>query len=114
MGDQGKSEGGGVMQTYQTGTVSVTAGGTTVTGTGTIWSGINCREIDRISIDGSPDILITARTDTNHLEITPWAGANKTNVPYKIYQNYPVRVVGVAAAEDIGTGLRKLMTDGLP
>jgi hypothetical protein len=102
------------MQTYFTGTVSVSAGATTVTGTGTTWSGGNAKEADRISIDSSPDILITAVTDLTHLEIPPWAGADKSGVPYIIYQNYSPRVLGVAAAEDVGTMIAKLKTGGLP
>jgi hypothetical protein len=86
---------------YQTGTVSVSNGGTVVTGIGSIWSGTNAKEGDFIAIDGLDPVLITEVTDTTHLKIPPWTGANKTAVPYVIYQNFVGRVVGVAAAQDV-------------
>jgi hypothetical protein len=99
---------------YFTGTVSVAAGGTVVTLAGGMWSGINARQGDFISIDNSDGILITEITDATHLKIPPWQGAAKTGVAYVIYQNYVGRVVGVAAAEDVGEMLEKLHVDGLP
>lgn len=89
------------IPTYSTGIVSVSNGGTVVTGSGSIWSGVNAKEGDFISIDGLDPILITEVTDTTHLKIPPWTGANKTAVPYVIYQNFVGRVVGVAAAQDV-------------
>jgi hypothetical protein len=99
---------------YSTGTVSVTAGGTTVTGAGVMWSGINVKQGDFISIAGMAEVLITEVTDAANLKIAPWQGAAQTNAPYIIYQNYVGRVVGVAAAEDVGEMLEKLHVDGLP
>lgn len=89
------------IPTYQTGTVSVSNGGTVVTGVGSIWSGTNVKEGDFISIDGLDPVLITEVTDVTHLKIPPWTGANKAGVPYVIYQNFVGRVVGVAAAQDV-------------
>jgi hypothetical protein len=99
---------------YSTGTVSVAAGGTVVTCLGGMWSGINAKQGDFISIDGLDEVLITEVTDATQLKIAPWQGAAKTSVPYVIYQNYVGRVVGVAAAEDVGDMLEKLHVDGLP
>jgi hypothetical protein len=99
---------------YSTGTVSVAAGGTDVTGAGVMWSGINVKQGDFISIAGSEAVLITEVTDAANLKIVPWQGAAQSNVAYTIYQNYVGRVVGVAAAEDVGVMLEKLHTDGLP
>jgi hypothetical protein len=99
---------------YSTGTVSVAAGGTDVTGAGVMWSGINVKQGDFISIAGLAEVLITEVTDAANLKITPWQGAAQTNAPYIIYQNYVGRVVGVAAAEDVGEMLEKLHVDGLP
>jgi hypothetical protein len=99
---------------YSTGTVSVAAGGTIVTGSGGSWTGINAKHGDFISIGGSAAVLITEVTDATHLKIPPWGGPTLTNVGYVIYQNYVGRVVGVAAAEDVGEMLEKLHTDGLP
>ncbi|MGY3409528.1 hypothetical protein ACVWZV_005641 [Bradyrhizobium sp. GM5.1] len=101
------------LPTYFTGTVSVTNGGTTVTGSGTIWSGANAKEGDFfVRSDGFA--LITEVTDTTHLEITPWPGATVAGGVYSIAQNYNGRILGVAAAQDVGTMLKKLHTDGLP
>jgi hypothetical protein len=99
---------------YSTGTVSVAAGGTTVTGAGVMWSGINVKQGDFISIAGLAEVLITEVTDAANLKIAPWQGAAQSNAPYLIYQNYVGRVVGVAAAEDVGEMLEKLHVDGLP
>jgi hypothetical protein len=99
---------------YSTGTVSVAAGGTVVTGTGAMWSGTNAKQGDFISINNLATVLITEVTDATHLKIAPWPGATQTNVAYTIYQNYVGRVVGVAAAEDVGVMLEKLHVDGLP
>jgi hypothetical protein len=98
---------------YTTGTVSVTHLGTTVTGAGGMWSGINAREGDFfVRADGVA--VITEVTDQATLQITPWPGATVTGGTYAIQQNYVGRVVGVAAAEDVGVMLEKLHTDGLP
>lgn len=101
------------LPTYSTGTASVAAGGTVVTGSGGMWSGSNVKQGDFISI-GTDAVLITGVTDATHLTISPWPYAAKTTQPYVIYQNYVGRVVGVAAAEDVGVMLEKLHTDGLP
>lgn len=102
--------------TYSTGTVSVTAGGTVVTGIGTIWSGINAKAGDSLYIGAIADpVEIKDITDVTHLTLwAPWAGSTQTSVTYTIVQDYPARVVGVAAAQDVGTMLAKLHTDGLP
>ena len=87
--------------------------GTTVTGAGVMWSGINAREGDYfVRADGVA--VITEVTDQATLQITPWPGATVTGGTYAIQQNYVGRVVGVAAAEDVGVMLEKLHTDGLP
>jgi hypothetical protein len=101
------------LPTYSTGAVSVTNGGTTVTGAGAIWSGANAKEGDFfVRSDGFA--LITEVTDATHLKITPWPGATVSGGTYSIEQNYNGRVVGVAAAQDVGTMLKKLHTSGLP
>ena len=78
-----------------------------------MWSGINAREGDYfVRADGIA--VITEVTDQATLQITPWPGATVTGGTYAIEQNYVGRVVGVAAAEDVGVMLEKLHTDGLP
>ena len=95
------------LPVYFTGTVDVTHGGTVVTGTGAMWSGINAKQGDFFTrSDGTA--VITEVTDATHLVITPWPGATVTGGTYQIQQNYVGRVVGVAAAEDVGVMLEKL------
>ena len=101
------------LPVYSTGTVDVANHGTTVTGAGSLWSGTNAREGDFFTrADGVA--VITEVTDATHLQITPWPGATVSGGSYAIQQNYVGRVVGVAAAEDVGVMLQKLHTDGLP
>jgi hypothetical protein len=96
------------LPTYSTGTVAVAAGGTVVTNAGGMWTGINVKQGDFISIAGSTAVLITEVTDASHLKIAPWPGAAQTAAAYVIYQNYVGRVVGVAAAEDVAEMLERL------
>ena len=101
------------LPVYSTGTVAVDHLGTVVTGSGGLWSGINAREGDFFTrADGVA--VITEVTDATHLQITPGPGATVSGGSYAIQQNYVGRVVGVAAAEDVGVMLEKLHTDGLP
>lgn len=88
------------LPTYQTGTASVVNGGTVVTGTGPIWSGVNVKEGDFFSrADGVA--LITEVTSSTSLKITPWPGATVVDGSYTIHQNFSGRVVGEAAARDV-------------
>lgn len=98
------------LPTYNTGTVGVANGGTTVTGVGTVWSGVNVREGDFFArADGVA--VVTEVTDTTHLQITPWPGATvASGGAYTIHQNFVGRVVGVAAAEDVATLIALLGT----
>lgn len=99
------------LPTYQTGTVSVSNGGTTVTGSGTIWSGTNVKQGDFFArSDGVA--LITEVTDTDTLQITPWPGATVSGGAYTIHQNFVGRVVGVAAAEDVANLVAALDKNG--
>lgn len=78
--------------TYFTGTVSVAAGGTVVTGGGgLIWSPANVVQFDEISIDGLPEVKILEVTDLTHLVIPAWQGGDLTDVPYVIYQSSRLR-----------------------
>ena len=100
-------------QTYATGTVSVPDGGTIVTGIGTIWSGANVKIGDTIYLNNLlPGIEIADITDLTHLVLpVPRVGA-LTNVPYTIVQNFPARVVGVAAAQDVSRLVAALNKEG--
>ncbi|ETR75923.1 hypothetical protein X566_20215 [Afipia sp. P52-10] len=95
---------------YTQGTVSVSAGGTVVTGVDTLWS--NLRAYDSISIDGGPPIVIEAVTDVTHLVIAPWQGGAKTNVTYRAYMVSPLRFEGGQQAADVARLVAALNKDG--
>ncbi|SIO51219.1 hypothetical protein SAMN05443247_06906 [Bradyrhizobium erythrophlei] len=96
---------------YSTGTVSVTAGGTVVTGVSTIWSGVNARPGDMIQI-GSGLALIADVTDTTHLVIPPWGGSTVSTAAYTIYQTSPLRFAGGQAMQDVSTLVAALNATG--
>ena len=60
--------------TYTTGTVSIASGGTTVTGSGTLWSSINARPGDLL-LAGGVLTVVKEVTDPTHFIIPPWAGS---------------------------------------
>ncbi|MCP3409229.1 hypothetical protein [Bradyrhizobium sp. CCGB01] len=93
------------LSSYSTGTVTVSAGGTTVTGTGTIWSDGSAKPGDLLQI-GNFQSVISDVTDATHLVIPPWGGGAQTGVAYKIWQVSPQRFAG---AEVMGT-VNKLVT----
>lgn len=97
---------------YATGTVSVAEGGTTVVGTGTIWSGVNARAGDLLVVAGEPAALITDVVDVTHLTITPWAGADQSGSSYAIYKCSPLRYAGGQAMADVSKLLAVLNDAG--
>ncbi|UGX98222.1 hypothetical protein G6321_00025095 [Bradyrhizobium barranii subsp. barranii] len=84
------------LVSYSTGTVSVAAGGTTVTGVGSIWSDENARPGDILQI-GNFQSVISDKTDPTHLVIPPWGGGAQAGVAYKIWQVSPQRFAGAEA-----------------
>lgn len=97
---------------YSTGTVSVAANGTVVTGTGS-WGSVNARPGDKISINGSQFQNISDVTDLTHLALmVPWSGADQSSVPYIISQESPLRFVGGQAMADVSAMVAALNTNG--
>jgi hypothetical protein len=90
---------------YTTGTVSIADGETTLVFTGSLLGDMVARRGDRIYVDNEqPGVEIFERTDTTHCEIAvPWSGGTKVNVPFTIIADFPARVAGVEAAEDVTT-----------
>jgi hypothetical protein len=88
------------FSTYSTGTVSVSANGTVVTGTGTIWSGINVRPGDLIQI-GSVLTFVSDVTDTTHLVIPAFSGSSVSGSAYTAFQSSPLRFAGGQAMADV-------------
>lgn len=99
--------------TYEFGTVSVANGGTTVTGDGVTWSGVNARAGDSISIDGGAFNRISEVTDDLHLELVVPATADKTNVPYVVILDSPLRYVGGKPMMDVSFLISVLNSKGL-
>lgn len=99
------------LSTYQTGTVSVSAGGTTVTGVGAIWTGGNAREGDVIVI-GDASAMIVEVVSATELTITPWPGDDETDAEYTVYQTSPRRFDSVEVADDLRKQVAALNTTG--
>jgi hypothetical protein len=99
------------LASYSTGTVSVAAGGTTVTGSGTIWSGTNVKPGDILQI-GNFQSVISDVTDTTHLVIPPWGGGAQSAVAYKIWQVSPQRFAGATAMQTVNDLVAALNVSG--
>lgn len=96
---------------YNTGTASVSAGGTTVTGAGVIWTGGNAREGDEFVIGGVRALILEVVSATE-LTITPWQGGNESGAAYTIYQTSSRRFDDVQIADDLQKQVAALNTDG--
>ncbi|MBN8974223.1 MAG: hypothetical protein J0H51_19710, partial [Rhizobiales bacterium] len=100
------------LPSYFTGTVSVEAGGITVTGSGTIWTGGNAREGDDFVIAGTPPARIVDVVSATELTITPWTGGDESGASYVIYQNASRRFDDVEIADDLRKQVAALNTEG--
>ncbi|SFN02519.1 hypothetical protein SAMN05216573_10773 [Bradyrhizobium sp. Rc3b] len=99
------------LNSYSTGTASVSAGGTTITGSGTIWSGTNIKPGDIFQI-GNFQSVISDVTDTTHLVIPPWGGGAQTGVAYTIWQVSPQRFAGAEAMATVNQLVAAFRTSG--
>ena len=99
---------------YGIGTVSVTAGGTVVTGTGTIWTGVNARPGDEIIIGNNPAVMVMDVTDSTHLVVNAWPFTTASGATYKILFNSPLRFVGGQAMADVDTLIQMLTNGNFP
>lgn len=98
------------LVSYSTGTATVAANGTTVTGTG-IWSGVNARPGDIFQI-GNFQSVISDVTDATHLVIPPWGGGAQTGAAYTIWQVSPQRFAGAQAMQSVNDLVGALNTSG--
>ncbi|WP_431014682.1 hypothetical protein [Bradyrhizobium pachyrhizi] len=99
------------LSSYSTGTVSVAANGTIVTGAGVIWSGTNVRPGDILQV-GDFQTIITDVTDESHLVIPPWGGGAQAGAAYTIWQWFPQRVAGAQAMQFVNDLVAALNTSG--
>ncbi|PDT66393.1 hypothetical protein CO683_27015 [Bradyrhizobium ottawaense] len=88
------------LASYSTGTVSVSAGGTTATGSGTIWNDGSVKPGDILQI-GNFQSVITDVTDATHLVIPPWGGGLQSGATYVIWQVSPQRFAGAEAMSTV-------------
>lgn len=99
------------LASYSTGTVTITSGGTTVTGSTTVWSGVNVRPGDILQV-GNYQTVVSDVTDTTHLVIPPWGGGAVSGASYKIFQTSPQRFAGSQAMADVSKLVAALNTNG--
>ncbi|SEB99938.1 hypothetical protein [Bradyrhizobium erythrophlei] len=99
------------LANYSTGTVSVAAGDTIVSGVGTIWSSTNVRPGDILQI-GNFQTIITDVTDPTHLVIPPWGGGAQAAVAYVVWKVSSQRIAGAQAMADVSTLVAALNTTG--
>ncbi|MBB4422302.1 hypothetical protein GGD66_000828 [Bradyrhizobium sp. CIR48] len=99
------------LASYSTGTASVSAGGTTVTGSGVIWNDGSAKPGDILQI-GNFQSVITDVTDTTHLVIPPWGGGAQTGVAYKIWKVSPQRFAGAEAMTTVNKLVAAFNTSG--
>jgi hypothetical protein len=99
------------LVSYSTGTVSVAASGTTVTGVGTLWAGTVVKPGDILQI-GNFQTVISDVTDTTHLVIPPWGGGVQSAVAYKIWQVSPQRFAGAQAMQTVNDLVAAFNTSG--
>lgn len=86
---------------YTTGTVSVSANGTVVTGDGSqLWLS-NVAEGDWISIGGQPVVMVTNVVDNSHLNILPWPYAAQAMAAYVVVENFSSRDDATAIARSV-------------
>jgi hypothetical protein len=84
---------------YSTGTVSVPSGGTTVTLTGGLFSGVLAG--DTIEIGELPAKTIASPTDASHLELAVAVTSDQVDVPYVLRFDAPSRFTSGYLAEQV-------------
>ncbi|WP_445222134.1 hypothetical protein ACKWRH_20890 [Bradyrhizobium sp. Pa8] len=100
------------LSSYSTGTVAVSADGTVVTGTGTIWSSAGNVKPGDLFQSGHYVVPITDVTDDTHLVITPWPGATISGATYAVYKVSQQRIVGETYARSVDQLVGALNTSG--
>ncbi|UPT93858.1 hypothetical protein J4G48_0031605 [Bradyrhizobium barranii subsp. apii] len=100
------------LNSYSTGTVAVSADGTTVTGTSTIWASAGNVKPGDLFQSGHYVVPITDVTDDTHLVITPWPGSTLSGASYTIWKVSQQRIVGETYARDVDKIVGALNTSG--
>ncbi|MET4739707.1 hypothetical protein ABIF73_003846 [Bradyrhizobium japonicum] len=100
------------LNSYSTGTVAVSADGTTVTGTSTIWSSAGNVKPGDLFQSGHFCVPITDVTDDTHLVITPWPGSTLSGASYVVWKVSQQRIVGETYARDVDKMVGAFNTSG--
>ncbi|MEY9880469.1 hypothetical protein [Bradyrhizobium sp. USDA 328] len=100
------------LSSYSTGTVAVSADGTTVTGTSTIWLTAGNVKPGDLFQSGHFCVPITDVTDDTHLTITPWPGSTLSGASYVVWKVSQQRIVGETYARDVDKMVGALNTSG--
>lgn len=98
------------LSSYSTGTISVSADGTTVTASSALWL-TNVKPGDLFQ-SGHFCVPITDITDEMHLTITPWPGATVSGAAYSIWKVSQQRIVGETYAQAVDNLVTALDTTG--
>ncbi|WP_247310509.1 MULTISPECIES: carbohydrate-binding protein [unclassified Bradyrhizobium] len=100
------------LSSYSTGTVAVSADGTTVTGTSTLWLNTgNVKPGDRFQA-GHFEAIVTDVVDDTHLTITPWPGSTLSGASYVVWKVSQQRIVGETYAADVAKAVAAWNTSG--
>jgi hypothetical protein len=100
------------LSSYSTGTASVAADGTTVTGTTVLWLTTGNAKPGDLFQSGHFCALITDVTDETHLTIMPWPGSTLSGAPYAIWKVSQQRIVGATSAMMVDKLVTSLNTSG--
>ncbi|MET4601079.1 hypothetical protein ABIB90_000530 [Bradyrhizobium sp. JR4.1] len=100
------------LSSYSTGTCAVSADGTTVTGTSTIWSSAGNVKPGDLFQSGHFVSKITDVTDDTHLVILPWPGSTLSGATYAIWKESQQRIVGETYARDVDKAVSAWNTSG--
>lgn len=100
------------LNSYSTGTVSVNADGTTVTGSSTIWSSAGNVKPGDLFQSGHFLATITDVTDDTHLVITPWPGSTLSAAAYVVWKVSQQRIVGETYARSVDQLVSAMDTSG--
>lgn len=104
-----------MADTYTTGTITVSAGGSPIVGTGTLWSAVVYRG-DMLVQNGS-GIFCLVDTVTDDTHIIPfgahWPGGSISGAAYTIYKNSPLRFANASAMQVVLDSWEMLQQTGV-
>lgn len=93
------------MAQYNTGTVSVTNGSATVTGSGTLWDGnITAGDLFTVASTGTPYFVGSIDSDTQITLTANYAGTTASGVTYALHRDFTEDNIPLLSKNDIETG----------